>query len=77
VSVAAAPVVTGPGRTEYRAPLVAGAELHDDVPLREEGKAGEPTPVGPAQQGVAGTVVTPAPGAGVVVEPVTAASLES
>jgi putative CocE/NonD family hydrolase len=72
-------VHTGPDLTRYQAPMVDGAVLHDDVPLREDGAGsggGEPTPVGPAQPGVSGSVTVPAPGGGVIVEPVTAAAFE-
>jgi uncharacterized protein len=71
-------VHTGPGLSRYQAPLVEGAVLHDDVPLREgSGDGGDdPAPTGPAQGPIEGSVTVPAPGGGVIVEPVTAASLE-
>jgi X-Pro dipeptidyl-peptidase-like protein len=70
-------VYTGPEKTEYRLPVVAGATLFEDVPLREVyPPEPEPIPVGPAQPGVTGSVFVPAPGAGVFVEPVTAVGFE-
>jgi predicted acyl esterase len=71
-------VHTGPGLSRYRAPLVEGAALHDDVALREgsDGGGEDPVPSGPAQAPASGTVVVPAPGGGVIVEPVTAAAFE-
>jgi putative CocE/NonD family hydrolase len=69
-------VHTGPDLTAYRAPLVENAVLHDDVPLREAGDETDPVPVGPAQAPASGSVVVPAPGGGVIVEPVTAAAFE-
>jgi uncharacterized protein len=68
-------VHTGPGLTRYVAPIVEGAVLHDDVPLREV-RAEEPLPEGPAQPPISASVIVPAPGVGLVVEPVTAASFD-
>ncbi len=68
-------VHTGPDATSaYTLPLDADAVLHDDVDRFEP----EDTPVldGPAQPSESGSVVVPAPGAGTVVEPVTAAAYE-
>jgi uncharacterized protein len=70
-------VYTGPEKTEYRLPVVAGATLFNDVPLREVyPPEPDPIPVGPAQPGASGSVLVPAPGAGVFVEPVTAVGFE-
>ena len=70
-------VYTGPETTEYRLPVVSGATLFDDVPLRESyPEEPDPVPVGPAQPGVSGSVLVPAPGVGVFIEPVTAVGLE-
>jgi hypothetical protein len=66
-------VHTGPDATRYRAPVVDGAVLHDDVPLRE---VTETEPAGTAQPPVSGSVVVPLSGVGLVVEPLTAASFE-
>ncbi len=71
-------VHTGPDLTRYQAPSVEGAVLHDDVPLRtavDSDGDGE-IQVGEAQAPASGTVVVPAPGGGVIVEPVTAAAFE-
>jgi putative CocE/NonD family hydrolase len=65
-------VFTGPEGTRYTLPTVPEFELSDDVPLWENYPA--PVPVGPAQPRIEGDVTVPAPGAGVIVEPVTAAS---
>ncbi|MGH9137978.1 MAG: CocE/NonD family hydrolase, partial [Acidimicrobiales bacterium] len=67
-------VHTGPDRTRYDLPAVPDAVLHDDVPLRDT--ISEPVPVGPAQPPIAGSVVVPAPGAGLQLEPLTAAGFE-
>jgi uncharacterized protein len=72
-------VHTGPDLTRYQAPLVTDAVLHDDVPLRERSSGdggGDPVPAGPAQAPVEGSVTVLAPGGGVIVEPITAASFE-
>ncbi|MGH2955139.1 MAG: CocE/NonD family hydrolase [Solirubrobacterales bacterium] len=67
-------VFTGPEATRYELPLVERFRLFDDVSLYEDEL--EPIPVGPAQPGIEGEVLVPAPGAGVIVEPVTAAAFE-
>jgi predicted acyl esterase len=69
-------VYTGPDRTEYRLPVVPKATLYDDVPLRESYPDPSPIPTGPAQPGVSESVLVPAPGAGVFLEPVTAVGVE-
>lgn len=66
-------VHTGPETgSGYTLPLDADAVLHDDVPRFEPA----PPLEGPAQPPESGSVVVPAPGAGVVVEPVTAGVYE-
>jgi uncharacterized protein len=67
-------VYTGPEDTRYTLPTVPTFELAADVALWESYP--EPIPVGPAQPGIEGDVTVPAPGAGVIAEPVTAASFE-
>jgi uncharacterized protein len=67
-------VFTGPEDTTYTLPEVPSFQLFADVPLWESYP--EPVPIGPAQPGIEGDVIVPAPGAGVIVEPVTAASFE-
>jgi predicted acyl esterase len=70
-------VYTGPEKTEYGLPVVSGATLFNDVPLREVyPPEPDPIPVGPAQPGASGSVFVPAPGVGVFVEPVTAVGFE-
>jgi uncharacterized protein len=67
-------VFTGPQDTSYTLPVVPQWTLYPDVPLWLSYP--EPIPVGPAQQGIEADVAVPAPGGGVIVEPVTAASVE-
>jgi putative CocE/NonD family hydrolase len=67
-------VFTGPEDTTYVLPVVPEYKLFEDVPLHETYP--DPIPVGPAQPGIEGDVTVPAPGAGVIVEPVTAAAFE-
>jgi hypothetical protein len=67
-------VFTGPEDTTYVLPVVPKYKLFEDVPLHETYP--DPIPVGPAQPGIEGDVTVPAPGAGVIVEPVTAAAFE-
>jgi predicted acyl esterase len=75
-------VHTGPERTAYRAPMITEFELHDDLPLqagRTRGGAEDgdgQAPAGQAQPPARGTVAIPAPGGGVIVEPLTAAAFE-
>jgi len=67
-------IYTGPDKSLYELPVVPRFTLYPDVPLWESYP--EPVPVGPAQPGIQGDVAVPAPGAGVIIEPVTAASFE-
>jgi len=67
-------VYTGPEDTTYSLPVVPQFTLYRDVPLWASYP--EPVPIGPAQPGIEGDVAVPAPGAGVAIEPVTAASFE-
>jgi hypothetical protein len=67
-------VYTGPEDTSYSLPVVPRFTLYRDVPLWESYP--DPVPIGPAQPGITGDVAVPAPGAGVAIEPVTAASFE-
>ncbi len=67
-------VHTGPDKTRFVLPVVADATLHPDVERFEE--AEEERPVGPAQGPIEGSVAVPLSGAGVIVEPLTAASFE-
>src|SRR5918996_1489376 len=67
-------VYTGPEDTSYALPVVQRFRLFEDVPLWETYP--DPVPVGPSQPGIEGDVTVPAPGAGVIVQPVTAASFE-
>jgi putative CocE/NonD family hydrolase len=67
-------IYTGPDKSLYELPVVPQFTLYPDVPLWESYPA--PIPVGPAQPGIEGDVAIPAPGAGVILEPVTAASFE-
>ena len=67
-------IYTGPDKSLYKLPVVAGFTLYPDVRLWESYP--EPIPVGPAQPGMEAEVAIPAPGAGLIVEPVTAASFE-
>jgi uncharacterized protein len=67
-------VFTGPEKTGYTLPVVPQFALANDVPLWESYP--DPIPVGPAQPGIEGDVTVPAPGAGVIVQPITAASFE-
>jgi putative CocE/NonD family hydrolase len=67
-------VFTGPEDTTYTLPVVPRFKVFKDVPLWESYP--DPIPIGPAQPGIEGDVTVPAPGAGVIVEPVTAASFE-
>ncbi|MGH2686516.1 MAG: CocE/NonD family hydrolase C-terminal non-catalytic domain-containing protein, partial [Actinomycetota bacterium] len=67
-------VFTGPEKTRYDLPIVEGAQLWEDVPLLESYPV-DPPP-GPAQQGVEESVLTPAPGLGNDVEPITSSGLE-
>ena len=67
-------VFTGPEATRYDLLELGRFRLFSDVPLHEEYP--DPIPVGPAQPGIQGDVFVPAPGAGVQVQPITAASLE-
>jgi uncharacterized protein len=71
-------VHTGPGKTAYSAPLISDFTLHDDVPLRTAGDEGgdDATPSGPARAPIAESLVVPAPGAGIIVEELTAAVVE-
>jgi hypothetical protein len=69
-------VFTGPEATAYDLPEVPRFKLADDVPLWENDAGSDPVPAGPAQSGIEGEVTVLAPGAGVIVEPVTAAALE-
>jgi hypothetical protein len=67
-------VFTGPESSAYSLTVVPRFTLYPDVPLWETYP--DPIPVGPAQPGIEADVAIPAPGAGVIVEPVTAASFE-
>jgi putative CocE/NonD family hydrolase len=67
-------VFTGPEGTSYTLPVVPDFQLFDDVPLWQRYE--NPVPVGDAQPGIEGDVSVPAPGGGVIAEPVTAASFE-
>ncbi|HEV2088345.1 MAG TPA: CocE/NonD family hydrolase, partial [Cryptosporangiaceae bacterium] len=69
-------VFTGTDRTAQLLPTVEGATLYDDVRLREFPKVEEDYPIGPAQAPISGSVIVPVSGAGVQVQPVTAASFE-
>ena len=53
-------VHTGPDRSAYRLPVLTGAALHGDVPLRES--AASAIPLGPAQAPVTGTADLGPPG---------------
>jgi predicted acyl esterase len=67
-------IYTGPNRSHYRLPVVPNATLHQDVPLRETYPV--PAEPGPAQPGVEGEVIVPAPGGGTRIEPITAVGFE-
>jgi len=67
-------IYTGPDKSLYELPVVPQFTLYADVPLWESYP--DPIPVGPAQPGIEADVAIPAPGAGVILEPVTAASFE-
>jgi uncharacterized protein len=67
-------IYTGPDKSLYELPVVPQFTLYPDVPLWESYP--EPIPAGPAQPSIEGDVAVPAPGAGVILEPVTAASFE-
>jgi hypothetical protein len=67
-------IYTGPDKSLYELPVVPQFTLYPDVPLWESYP--DPIPVGPAQPGIEADVAIPAPGAGVILEPVTAASFE-
>ncbi|MBS3941913.1 MAG: CocE/NonD family hydrolase [Actinobacteria bacterium] len=70
-------VHTGPASTSaYTLPLDADAVVYPDVERFEAADSAAPVLDGPAQPGASGTVVVAAPGAGVIVEPVTAAAFE-
>ena len=70
-------IYTGPDKSLYEVPVVPQFTLYPDVPLWESyPDPPDPIPVGPAQPGIEGDVAIPAPGAGVIIEPVTAASFE-
>jgi uncharacterized protein len=67
-------IYTGPDKSLYEVPVVPQFTLYPDVPLWESYP--DPIPAGPAQPGIQADVAVPAPGAGVILEPVTAASFE-
>ncbi|HEV3475444.1 MAG TPA: CocE/NonD family hydrolase [Actinomycetota bacterium] len=67
-------IYTGPEKSHYSLPIASGARLYNDVRLHETYPV-EPPP-GPAQPGIEGQVVVPAPGAGNKAEPITAAGFE-
>ena len=67
-------IYTGPNKSQYDLPVVPQFTLSPDVPLWESYPA--PIPVGPAQPGIQADVAVSAPGAGVILEPVTAAAFE-
>jgi predicted acyl esterase len=69
-------VFTGPGGTRYLLPQVPEGTLFDDVSLLAPPEPGTEFPKGPAQPGLSGQVLIPAPGVGSRVEPVTAAAIE-
>jgi hypothetical protein len=67
-------VYTGPQGSHYSLPLVDRARLHPDVKLHESYPV--LPPAGPAQPGIQGQVIVPAPGGGQRVEPITATGFE-
>ena len=67
-------IYTGPNKSRYELPVVPQFTLYPDVPLWASYP--EPIPVGPAQPSIGADMAIPAPGAGVILEPVTAAAFE-